>query len=81
MAGGRFVGSVGITGMGYAGLPPAPAEAGLSVVGIEKDPDKVAPSKGATPTSRTCPPRAWSPSSGRMRATENCAPRAGCPAH
>ena len=63
MADGRLVGSVGITGRGYAGLPHAAAfaEAGLSVVGIEKGPDKVAPSKGATPTSRTCPPRAWPP--------------------
>jgi UDP-N-acetyl-D-glucosamine dehydrogenase len=40
----RLVGSVGIVGLGYVGLPLAAAlaEAGLSVVGIEKDPDKVA---------------------------------------
>jgi nucleoside-diphosphate-sugar epimerase len=57
------VGSVGITGLGYVGLPLAAAfaEAGLSVVGIEKDPDKVAALEGGdsyvedVPSARLAP--------------------------
>jgi UDP-N-acetyl-D-glucosamine dehydrogenase len=48
VADGRFVDSVEIIGLGYVGLPLAAAlaEAGLSVVGIEKGPDKVAVLEG-----------------------------------
>ncbi len=63
MAAGRFVGRVSIIGLGYVGLPLAAAfaEAGLSVVGIERDTDKVAALRGDEsyvedmPSSRLAP--------------------------
>ena len=73
MADGRLVDSVGIIGMGYVGLPLAAAfaEAGLSVVGIEKDPDKVAALEGGDSYVEDVPSARLAPllSSGRLRAT------------
>jgi UDP-N-acetyl-D-glucosamine dehydrogenase len=67
------VGSVGITGLGYVGLPLAAAfaEAGLSVVGIEKDPDKVAALEGGDSYVEDVPSARLAPllSSARLRAT------------
>jgi UDP-N-acetyl-D-glucosamine dehydrogenase len=73
VADGRLVDSVGIIGMGYVGLPLAAAfaEAGLSVVGIEKDPDKVAALEGGDSYVEDVPSERLAPllSSGRLRAT------------
>ena len=81
MADGRLVGSVGIIGLGYVGLPLAAAfaEAGLSAVGIEKDPDKVAALEGGDSYVEDVPSARLGSllSSGRRRETGDCAPRAG----
>ena len=75
MADGRLVGSVGIIGLGHVGLPLAAAfaEAGLSVVGIERDPDKVAALSVGDSCAEDVPSWRLEPlvSSGRLRATED----------
>lgn len=75
MADGRFVGSVGTIGLGYVGLPLAAAfaEAGLSVVGIKRDPDKVAALRGGESYVEDVPSARPAPlvSSGLLKATED----------
>ncbi len=63
--------SVGTLRMGYVGLPPAFAEARLSVVGIERDPGKVAALEGGDSYVEDVPSGRLAPlvSSGRLRAT------------
>ncbi len=73
MAEGRVVSSVGIIGLGYVGLPLAVAfaDAGLWVVGIERDLDKVAALSAGDSYVEDIPSGRLEPlvSSGRLQAT------------
>lgn len=62
--------------MGYVGLPPAFAEARLSVLGIERDPERVTAIEGGDSYAEDVPSRHLGPlvSSGRLRATGDYGP-------